>query len=160
MKVFTTKLEAGHREGEGVPKGLLLAIFFDVAIDGAIIGAGFAAGGETGPVLAIGLAVELLFLGLSLTTDAPGGKRIIAWSGALGATVLVAAMGGKLLLGSASHTVIAGTLAFSAAALLYLVTEELLMEAHSAKVKETPASTLVIFGGFLCFWIVQLIGRQ
>jgi zinc transporter, ZIP family len=160
MKLVTEKLEAGHREGQEVPRGLLLAVFFDVAMDGAIIGAGFAAGGETGPVLAIGLSVEMLFLGLSLTTDAPGGKRIIALSGALGATVMVAAMAGKLLLGGASHTVIAGTLAFSAAALLYLVTEELLIEAHNAKVKETPASVLVLFGGFLCFWIVQLVGRE
>jgi ZIP family zinc transporter len=47
-------------------------------------------------------------------------------------------------------------LAFSAAALLYLVTEELLMEAH--EVPERPRSTLVLFGGFLAFWAIQLVG--
>jgi ZIP family zinc transporter len=40
-----------------------LAAFVDVATDGSIIGAGFAAGGETGTVLALGLSVELLCLG-------------------------------------------------------------------------------------------------
>jgi ZIP family zinc transporter len=57
----------------------------------------------------------------------------------------------------ASHAVIGGALAFSAAALLYLVTEELLMEAHT--IKEKPISTLVLFGGFLAFWSIQLLGQ-
>jgi ZIP family zinc transporter len=52
---------------------------------------------------------------------------------------------------------IGGALAFSAAALLYLVTEELLMEAH--EVEEKPISTLVLFGGFLAFWSIQLLGQ-
>jgi ZIP family zinc transporter len=40
--------------------------------------------------------------------------------------------------------------------LLYLVTEELLMEAHT--VEEKPISTLVLFSGFLVFWSIQLLG--
>jgi zinc transporter, ZIP family len=48
-------------------------------------------------------------------------------------------------------------LAFSAAALLYLVTEELLMEAH--EVEEKSISTLVLFSGFLVFWSIQLVGH-
>jgi ZIP family zinc transporter len=64
---------------------------------------------------------------------------------------------GSALLTGASHAVIGGTLAFSAAALLYLVTEELLIEAH--EVEEKPIATLVLFGGFLAFWSIQLIGR-
>lgn len=52
---------------------------------------------------------------------------------------------------------LAGTLSFSAAALLYLVTEELLMEVH--EVEEKPIATLVLFGGFLVFWAIQLMGH-
>ncbi len=52
--------------------------------------------------------------------------------------------------------VVCASLSFSAAALLYLVTEELLVEAH--KEPETPISTLVLFAGFLAFWLVQLSG--
>lgn len=138
--------------------GLVLATFIDVAIDGFIIGAGFAAGGETGPVLAIGLSVELLFLGLALTSESPGGIRIVLLSAGLGVTVMAAAVVGRIVLGGASHAVLGGALAAAAAALLYLVTEELLMEAHKGQA-ENPISTLVLFGGFLAFWTVQLAGR-
>jgi len=158
LKLFTERLEASAEardEGAGgVPRGLLFATFIDVAVDGFIIGAGFATGGDTGPVLAIGLSVELLFLGLALTSDAPGGARIIVISGSLGGVVLAAGVGGKLLLASASAEVMGATLSFSAAALLYLVTEELLMEAHV--VPEKHSSTRLLVGGFLAFWVIQL----
>jgi ZIP family zinc transporter len=159
LKLWTLRLE--HRAaaaGTGASNtGLLLATFIHVATDGFIIGAGFAAGGETGTILALGLSVELLFLGLALVSDANAGWRIVAISGALGGTVLVFALAGNFLLTGASHAVIGGALAFSAAALLYLVTEELLMEAHT--VEEKPFSTLVLFAGFLAFWTIQLLGR-
>ena len=160
LKMWTMRLEQqeshnGAAAGLGV--GLLLATFIDVATDGFIIGAGFAAGGGTGTILALGLSVELLFLGLAMASEATKGWRIIAISGALGATVLVFSLIGNVLLTGASHAVIGGALAFSAAALLYLVTEELLMEAHV--VEEKPISTLVLFGGFLAFWSIQLMGE-
>jgi len=159
LKLLSHRLEAHDGSRSGVSVGLVLATFIDVAIDGFIIGAGFAAGGESGPVLAIGLSVELLFLGLAMTSDAPGGWRIVALSAGLGVVVFVAALVGKVALTGASHAVIGGALAFAAAALLYLVTEELLMEAHEDLKVETPISTLVLFAGFLAFWVVQLAGR-
>ncbi|MEI7704194.1 MAG: zinc permease [Deltaproteobacteria bacterium] len=158
LKLLTERLE--HRTGDGASsegaEGLLVATFIDVAVDGVIIGAGFAAGGETGAILAIGLSVELLFLGLSLTTDRPGGWRIVALSGALGATVFLCALAGNWALAGANHHVMAGVLSASVAALLYLVTEELLVEAH--REPETPVATLVLFAGFLAFWAVRLWG--
>ena len=160
LKLWTIRLE--HQASvsgttTGLSTGLLLATFIDVATDGFIIGAGFAAGGETGTILALGLSVELLFLGLALASEATAGWRIISISGALGGTVLIFSLIGNALLTGASHAVIGGALAFSAAALLYLVTEELLMEAH--EVEEKPVSTLVLFGGFLAFWSIQLLGQ-
>lgn len=160
LKLWTMRLE--HQASltgtiSGLSTSLLLATFVDVATDGFIIGAGFAAGGETGTILALGLSVELLFLGLALTSEATAGWRIIAISGALGGTVLTFSLIGNVLLSGASHAVIGGALAFSAAALLYLVTEELLMEAH--EVEEKPISTLVLFGGFLAFRSIQLLGQ-
>lgn len=160
LKIWTMRLEtraAASNVVGGLNTGLLMATFIDVATDGFIIGAGFAAGGETGTILALGLSVELLFLGLALTSEATRGWRIVALSSALGVTVLTAAVIGNILLTGASHSVIGGTLAFSAAALLYLVTEELLVEAH--EVEEKPISTLVLFGGFLTFWCIQLLGQ-
>jgi ZIP family zinc transporter len=160
LKLWTLRLEHQAKISGavgGLGTGLLLATFIDVATDGFIIGAGFAAGAETGTVLALGLSVELLFLGLSLTSGATAGWRIIVISAALGITVWLFSLLGNVLLSGASHALIGGTLAFSAAALLYLVTEELLMEAH--EVEEKPISTLVLFGGFLTFWSIQLMGK-
>jgi ZIP family zinc transporter len=160
IKLWTMRMEHQAKlsgAAAGMGSGLLLATFIDVATDGFIIGAGFAAGGQTGTILALGLSVELLFLGLALASSATSGRRIIALSGALGVTVLLFSVLGSVLLTGASHAVIGGTLAFSAAALLYLVTEELLIEAHEGE--EKPISTLVLFGGFLAFWSIQLIGR-
>jgi ZIP family zinc transporter len=160
LKLWTMRLEHQAEAAgavNGLSMGLMLATFIDVATDGFIIGAGFAAGGETGMILALGLSVELLFLGLALASEATAGWRIVAISGALGGTVLSFAVIGNAVLAGASHAVIGGALAFSAAALLYLVTEELLMEAHT--VEEKPVSTLVLFAGFLAFWSIQLLGR-
>jgi ZIP family zinc transporter len=159
LKLWTMRLEhkaSLNTAAAGLSSGLLLATFIDVATDGFIIGVGFAAGGKTGTILALGLSVELLFLGLALASEATKGWRIIAISGALGGTVLSFALIGNVLLMGASHALIGGALAFSAAALLYLVTEELLIEAHEAE--EKPISTLVLFGGFLAFWSIQLLG--
>jgi ZIP family zinc transporter len=157
MKLWTTHLEESQPASVGgLDWGLLIATFIDIAMDGFIIGAGFAAGGETGMILALGLSVELLFLGLALTSESTKGWRIVAISGALAVTVLVCAVLGNILLSGASNTVIAAALAFSAAALLYLVTEELLIEAH--EVEEKPIATLVLFSGFLVFWSIQLLG--
>lgn len=156
LKLLSERLETRAEHGS-VATGLVIATFIDVAMDGFIIGAGFAAGGTTGLALALGLSVELLFLGLALTSDGPGGARILLLSGGLGATVLAAAIAGAVLLTGASEVTIAAVLSFSAAALLYLVTEELLMEAHAGPEKETPWSTLVIFAGFATFWVIELM---
>jgi len=158
LKLWTERLEGHGGAAQGAAVGLLVATFVDVATDGFIIGAGFAAGGETGTVLALGLSVELLFLGLAVTSDRIAGWRIVGVTAALGLTVLGFAVLGSVLLAGASPAVLAGTLSFSAAALLYLVTEELLMEAH--EVEEKPIATLVLFGGFLTFWAIQLMGRH
>lgn len=161
LKLWTMRLEhqrSATTTAAGLITGLLLATFIDLTTDGFIIGAGFAAGGETGTILALGLSVELLFLGLALASEATAGWRIIAISGSLGGTVMIFSLIGNVLLTGASHAVIGGALAFSTAALLYLVTEELLMEAH--EVEEKPISTLVLFGGFLSFWSIQLLNLR
>jgi zinc transporter, ZIP family len=161
LKLWTIQLEqqASLKSATiGVNIGLMLATFIDVAMDGFIIGTGFAANSTTGMILALGLSVELLFLGLSLTSEVVNGWRIIGISGLLGFTVFLFAVFGNVLLADASHALIGGVLAFSAAALLYLVTEELLMEAH--EVEEKNISTLVLFSGFLVFWSIQILGTQ
>jgi ZIP family zinc transporter len=72
----------------------------------------------------------------------------------LAGIVLTCTLLGNYLLAGASTSVISAILAFGVAALLYLVTDELLIEAHV--VEEKPSSTLWLFAGFLVFWSIQL----
>ena len=63
---------------------------------------------------------------------------------------------GVLTLQGAADTTIALILAFGAAALLYLVSEELLVKA--GKVPQTPVSTTMFFVGFLAIFLLDIIG--
>ena len=56
----------------------------------------------------IGLSVELLFLGLAVTSDRIAGWRIVGVTAALGVTVLGFAVLGSVLLTGASPAVLAG----------------------------------------------------
>lgn len=160
MKLWSMRLEekTEHLGDNAFNYGLIAATFIDVAVDGFIIGAGFAAGGNTGLILALGLSVELLFLGLSLVSNTINGWRVVFMSVALAGVVLTCTLLGNYLLSGASTSVISAILAFGVAALLYLVTDELLVEAHT--IEEKPSSTLWLFAGFLVFWSIQLFSGE
>jgi len=157
MKLWSIRMELASEnisKSEQWNYGLILATFMDIAVDGFIIGAGFAAGENTGLVLALGLSVELLFLGLSLVSETLKGWRVAMMTFLLAIVVLGCTFIGFYLLKGASVIIISAILAFGVAALLYLVTDELLIEAH--EVEEKPSSTLWLFAGFLVFWSIQL----
>jgi ZIP family zinc transporter len=159
MKLWSIGLEKkSEHSGENTFNyGLISATFIDVAVDGFIIGAGFAAGGNTGLILALGLSVELLFLGLSLVSETIKGWRVVVMTLLLAGVVLSCTLLGNYLLLGASTSIISAILAFGVAALLYLVTDELLVEAHT--IEEKPSSTLWLFAGFLVFWSIQLFSN-
>lgn len=158
MKLWSMHLESQESDEESLNYGLIAATFIDVAVDGFIIGAGFAAGGNTGLILALGLSVELLFLGLSLVSNTIKGWRVVMMTAALAGVVLTCTLLGNYLLSGASTSIISAILAFGVAALLYLVTDELLVEAHT--IEEKPSSTLWLFAGFLVFWSIQLLSGE
>lgn len=134
-----------------LPLGLLIAIAIDLLIDGLLVGLGVTLGNKQGRIITIALTIEILFLAVSVSIGLldRGVARARAGlvSGALGLFCAVGAILGAAALGSASPTVLAGVLAFGAAALLYLVVEELLVEAHEAK--ETPLLAAMFFVGFI-----------
>ena len=138
---------------EGVvkgPAGLLLAIGIDVLIDGLALGIGFAAGAKAGILLTIALTIEVLFLGLTVANELSetltSKLRIIGVTAAL---VLLLPAGALLAIpvGTLPGPVLTGFFAFGLIALLYLVTEELLIEAH--EVPDRPWVTAMFFAGFL-----------
>jgi len=130
--------------------GALVPTAVDLFIDGLLIAIGLAAGIFGGMVLLAGLTVEALSLGLASTPalirQGKGKARAIVTMGGLGLMILVGASAGYASIG-VSPPVLAAILGFGVAALLYLVTEDLLLEAHATS--DTPTITATFFVGFL-----------
>lgn len=154
------KVQAGGSSVRKVPAAMLAAIGVDVLVDGFLIGVGFAAGAKEGRLLTLALTVELLSLGLALCVvfNQAGVARVKSVMSVFALTLLIvvgAAVGGTLLVGL-SEGALEIVLSFGLAALLFLVTEELLVEAHEEP--ETPAATATFFAGFLLFLILGMAG--
>jgi zinc transporter, ZIP family len=130
--------------------GTLVPMAVDLFIDGLLIAIGLAAGTFGGMLLLAGLTIEGLSLGLAstpgLVRQGAGKVKAIATMGGLGVMILLGATAGYASVG-ASPPVLAAILGFGVAALLYLVTEDLLLEAHATA--DTPAITATFFLGFL-----------
>ena len=143
---------------QALPAGLLTGIGIDVFLDGLLLGLGISIGAKEGLLLAGALTLELYSLGLALGADMSnrrlGRRRILLASTALGFLLVLGAAAGFLLLRSGSSHVLAAVLSFGCAALLFLVTEELLVEAH--EVPETAFTTGSFFGGFLLFLVLGM----
>jgi ZIP family zinc transporter len=151
---------SGEGGGCSGSAGLLVAIGIDLLLDGLLIGIAFAAGAAEGVLLSIALGFELLSLGLALTVDLSRAgasvRRAILVPVGLALVMLVGgAVLGSTLLANAPEAVMATVLAFGSAALLFLVTEELLVEAH--EVGETPWATSMFFVGFLGLMILGML---
>jgi ZIP family zinc transporter len=152
------KLTSGSQEAEN-PNSLILVVSIDLLIDGLLLGVGISLGEATGILLAIALTTEILFLGLSIASSmlqsgARKGK-IITTVGVVALPLLVGGLLGSYVFSGIHHNGMVMVLSFAAAALLYLVTEELLVEAH--EIPETAFSTSTFFIGFLLLYLLEVI---
>lgn len=140
------------------PRGMLVATGIDIALDGVLLGVAFAAGATEGLLLTLALSVEVLSLGLaiasSLVDRGVARLRSILTVVGLAALLIPGAIAGDTVLHNASAGIMTGVLAFGCAALLFLVTEELLVEAH--EVPETAGTTAMFFAGFLLFLMLGM----
>lgn len=136
--------------------GLVATVGLDVLVDGLVLGAAATAGERAGLLLTVALTLEVLFLGLSLAPELAekfGTRgRVLAVIGALLLLLPLGAAGGGLI------AVLPRFwqdcfLAFALVALLYLVVEELLAEAHQQP--DTPLATALFFVGFLGLLILD-----
>lgn len=144
-------------EKVGSRSGMLAAIGIDIFIDGLVLGISFAAGVKTGIMLTLALTLEILFLGLSVVDSLKSmlGSKV---------KVLLAVGGIALLLplGAVTGAPVARLdafwqtyfLSFGLVALLYLVTEELLVEAHKGD-RDTPLGTAMFFAGFMLLMLIE-----
>lgn len=138
---------------------LISAVFIDVAVDGLLIGIGFATGKTEGQLLLLALSVEALFMGLVLTVAckqnklAPIKSLLIATSP--GVILAAMALVGATILSALHGAWHQAVLAFGISALLYLVTEELLVEAH--KSPDEPLEVAGFFAGFLLILMLAIV---
>lgn len=150
---------AAATPSRGSGTSLIITVAIDMFIDGLMLGVGFAAGAKTGLLLGAALTLELVFLGLSAAAQlAAGGTprgRSVAIVAGLGSLALVGSGLGAALLANLQPTALAGVVAFGTAALLYLVTEELLVEAHEQP--ETPLLAATFFAGFLMILLAEIV---
>lgn len=156
LGAFSQKLEARATKAV-IPIGLIVAVGIDLLIDGLLVGVSTTVSVSQGVILAIALTLEILFLSLSVAAQLQGRgasrRAAVLVPSALGLMTAVGAVGGALLLQDAGTAVLAPVLAFGAAALLYLVTEELLVEAH--EVDETPMLASMFFIGFILIFALS-----
>ncbi len=165
IRALTGGVEAAAEKAQAggarkLPAAMLTAVGVDLLVDGLLIGIGFAAGAKEGRLLTLALTVELLSLGLALCVvfNQAGVARVksVAMVFALTLLIVVGAAVGATLLHGLSDAGLEIVLSFGLAALLFLVTEELLVEAHEEP--ETPAATATFFAGFLLFLILGMVG--
>ena len=105
------------------------------------------------------LAFEVFFLGLSasvaLRNAAASKINMFSTASVLAVLLLGGVAIGDYFLSGLTGFAFDAMLAFGAAALLYLVTEELLVEAHETP--ETPLTTAMFFVGFVVLILVEML---
>jgi zinc transporter, ZIP family len=152
------KLIAGNNEVGGRGSGgLAFASGIDMFIDGLLLGVSFGIGKKQGIMITIALTIEMLLLGLSVASsmvrDRVIRSRVIAITTMLAFCVVLGAAIGGFLLEGLSGAGLVSVLAFATSAFLYLVTEELLVEAH--KGPDTRFATSMFFVGFLLMMVIE-----
>jgi ZIP family zinc transporter len=160
LKAATRKMESKDSSGlnAALPVSLLLASAIDIALDGLLIGVSFTASSRQGILITIAMTMEVMFLGVAVASalTGPGSKtRVLGTTVAFAALLLAGAAVGNYLLAGLNAFVIDAVMAFAVAALLYLVTEELLTEAH--EVDETPLLASMFFVGFIVLLMIEML---
>lgn len=138
------------------PTGLVTTIGIDILVDGLVLGIAFAAGAKAGVLLTIALTLEVMFLGLALVTELSEAAwrpaKILVVTGLLMLLLPLGAVLAVPVTAMPDH-IVTGFLSFGLVALLYLVTEELLVEAHETP--DTPWVTALFFAGFLMLLLLE-----
>ena len=131
---------------------LWVAYFIDFFIDGMLISLAVLAGQHSGLLVAIAVTVELFFLGFTL----PKSARKLRFR--IGCGVLLG--GGLVLLAYPLLTpmILGGLLSFGCAALLFLVAEELLVQAHH-DTEDGPWLTAMLFVGFWLMCVLDMVNN-
>jgi zinc transporter, ZIP family len=161
LKWIVLKFEAREKKEHKLPIGIASAAAVDTFIDGAIISAGFMAGEKLGSLLTFALAMELFFLTVSVGSEFHKlkSRRLqgLAVTSGIALLIVIGGLAAILFLKDISKPSLAIFLAFGAAALIYLIAEELLVE--SIEAEESLFSTAMLFAGFAAVLALRLFSK-
>ncbi|MEC5394258.1 ZIP family metal transporter [Bergeyella sp. RCAD1439] len=162
IKKFADKAENKQKSSELIPKipiAFVVAIGVDIFIDGLLLGIGFASGAKAGMLLAFAIALEMFSMGMAvaseLTAEGISKGKSVRHIVLLSSLFMVSAVLGGTLLQNLGDRWMELVLSFGLSALLYLVTEELLVKAHEEEDK--PWYTFTFFLGFLVFLVLGMV---
>jgi len=155
--------EAHEQHGGAMPSSssLVFTVTVDAAVDGFLIGIAYEAAQETGVIMAAATSIEMAFLGLTFALSLSGS------SGAARAALLLlppVVLFGTTILGSLLGKSLEGLpplfnacVSFGATALLFLVTQELLVEARefTGSIAQTRGVQICMFAGILGYFLLQ-----
>lgn len=154
--------------GGAVPWGAVVPMMIDFVMDGILIGLSYAAsagsdaGGDAGFIMVVSLSVEKITLGSS-TTKAMTNKGVPTGFALSIVTALALSLFGGAWLGVTVVAALQGTaifyaaISFGIAALLWLVTEELLSESCKGGEEDTIIPAF-FFAGFLIPMVLDKLG--
>ncbi|MDR7300440.1 ZIP family metal transporter [Haloactinomyces albus] len=156
LNALSERLRKRGQQSGGM--GLAAVVTADLAIDGILLGVAASQDLRLGWLLAIGLVLEDFFTTLSLTIsllENTGRRKITLIAGGIAAGMVLGVVLGAMLAPVLSRFGYHVVLAFGAVALLFLVLEELMREAH--QVEETPWATTTLFVGLLGFVLLHML---
>jgi zinc transporter, ZIP family len=145
------------REGRW-PVSLLAGAAVDQVVSGLLLGIGIAAGARVGVLLTFAMAIEDVTFGLALVTILAAAAtrwQMIGTNAGLGLLFTAVTVAAAALLPAHSSALSTLILAFGSAALLFVVTEQLLVKAH--KQPEAPFLAASFFLGFLLLLILDMV---
>jgi len=151
-----TKAEGTDQDGRSrnsLPLGLIAAVMNDGFIDGLLISVSYVGSRAAGIITALAISVEMGLLGIS-TANRLKRLSISTWKCVLITTcvpwcIMVGGMTGALATSNLNDDYLVAVIAFGVAGLLYLVTEELMIEAHLDEETDRWYVSVWFFAGFL-----------
>jgi ZIP family zinc transporter len=163
IRALSRRAESSGGSSQETPWPLIGAVSVDIFVDGLLVGVGFSLGARQGILLAAALTGCTISLGLatavSIVRLGASPHRTVMITSVMALLPMVGAAAGALLTTLVNGGWLTAILAFTCAALLYLVAEELLVEAHEWQQpkRESALTTAIFFLGFLAVLVVDML---
>lgn len=134
---------------------ILLPFLIDSLIDGLVVGISPDTGEGSWIIpLAVALEMGLATLGLSTLLRRNGGRWLSTFAGGMMSLLYLAGLLiSSILTNHLQGEALTGMLAFGTAALIYLVVEEVMKEAHASGEDDSSIVNLAFFMGLLMVWL-------